>query len=397
LISFFRGLFAALVSTTIVSVSVIGVNTKFWPFMKGIEGGESFGDLKVLLALADFLRENPGMDPYQEDWSNSGMNPNYPLLMPRFFAWVGIGTENLFFLGFAQIILLCLVLSLAWWKFSQNLMTFPSVFLFGLVFSALALSPPVWLGIERGNYDVLIFCVVTFIALYFRDDWTTFAMIVFASVIKFFPLTLASLFLLRRRKRIALFIAPIVLLLLYLGFYFNETIAISSNTPRVFWASFGQFVPSDFVSNYLPALGLWGPAIIFIAIHGLAFSAAHSTLSDRSLLRSLEYQDTSLGSSLVFVGSLTSISAYLLGNSFDYRLIFFILPCLGVVLLLGLSEQISQSLLLATVIMLFTSYPAWQLSFVGDVLCAYLFAVYATLIWKFLKNEVTRKKGHATA
>ena len=372
---------------TFVSIQIVFVLTLTialvsgrWPFVDAFSIKDNmFGDLGVLLHLADYLREHPTGNPYTADWSEVGMVPNYPLLVPRLLAILGLGVEHQLIIGVISALALSITIGLTWAYVSreQKLGTTEIVVIAMLASS----SAPIMLLIERGNYDswVLVLCMTAAFTLSRKFEVLTVALVSLASIIKLFPVALAVVLArsLSRGKR-WLASLPVVLTIGYYSAFPIELAAIQSSTPRANWSSFGQFVIPGFVEEYRLISGASLLFLIWLTFH-LASIAAAVFISRASRIDSFvrSLQSGSMKKELFTFGGTLAIATYLLGNSFDYRLAF-LLPVLIATLAIDQGNKAFSRVLVCLIsLVLVFSISSWQLSIIGDVIHGVLIALLA--------------------
>jgi len=212
----FRAFLTAGICSIFALVAVFGVRSRIWPFVEDInQRDQDFGDLNVLLHLADFFQRNPLGDPNQVGLSEFGITPNYPLILPRILGSFSIGLDDLLLVGTFLIALMAIAVSMIFF-FATSGKPFPVVVITAVFAVLWSFSPPFMLAAERGNYDILIFVILTIAALVFhRFGWISAGLVLVSALFKLFPIAAAIGFL-RLKRGWALLLVPICGLAFYL-------------------------------------------------------------------------------------------------------------------------------------------------------------------------------------
>jgi len=272
-----------------------------------------FADIRVITGGAesyaqglDPMIENPG-DPWQR-------RLNYPRVWQNLYSlgvnqshttYIGIGVILSFFVG------VCLILPHA------------SNFLIALVMAAV-LSPAALLGIERGNIDLLMFFLVS-ISVVTVKRWrvlSTVAVLLGFSL-KLFPIFGGTVLLKVSRSLFLRYVLIIyVFATLYTFLIYSDILLIIETTPKsvnlsyginVFWMKAMQFNSSiGELARFL------SPLTVLLAL-GWAFIA----LPRNDFVP--ESQSEAVCLDAFRAGAAIYLGTFLLGNNWDYRLIFLIL------------------------------------------------------------------------
>lgn len=195
----------------------------------------------------------------------------------------------------------------------------------GLLVVALVCSPAVMLGIERGNFDLLMFDILA-IAIYLiewqriRVRMGGYACIMVAAILKLFP-AFAFLTLAKEGKHRWLLVSITAAILAVYGMAtFHDIITMMTVAPRDVHYSYGASVLVEGVNLSLSATKTNPfPVQLAVLIAGLVlfsgvFLARHSKENEFSDER---HANAFLAGAAIFLGSFI-----ILGNNFDYRLIF---------------------------------------------------------------------------
>jgi hypothetical protein len=191
----------------------------------------------------------------------------------------------------------------------------------GLVYALFLCSPVVMLAIERGNNDVVIFCVlVAALSLLRRSGRSrtlAYAAILVASFLKFYPVVAISSALKEKPRHALLIIAAGAgAFLLYLAFTWRDVSLITSTVPRDYVMSYGRSVL--FIAfegrDHMPH-GASGFAALLVCV--CAYVIAQFRPGTEAAA-STHLEAFRMGAS-IYAGT------FLLGTNWDYRLVFLIL------------------------------------------------------------------------
>lgn len=272
-----------------------------------------FADLRVITHGADSVAR--GLDPLVNNPGDPWGRPlNYPRIWQSLYL-LGINKSHTIGLGMGIIVSF----------FIGVIMVLPNannrtVY---LVVAALA-SPAVLLGIERSNIDLFIFFLVaSSIIIANRFPTIADAAIIFATALKLFPFFGLPL-LLRLGKRLFVqhALSVFTVLFLYLIANWSELKLISQATPRATDLSYGMNVAWMHINTIYPSLGLLPHLIcllfVIIAACLLFIACTHSYDVEATNEEFFRLDSFRVGSS-IYIGT------FLIGNNWDYRLVFLIL------------------------------------------------------------------------
>lgn len=238
---------------------------------------------------------NPG-DPW-------GRHFNYPML------WVSIGkalnfTNERWFIAICAALVLCFIGLCAILIFR-----YPS---FGLLASLVSTST--LLGIERGNIDLAVFCLLFCAILGVPRHWSPIPLLL-ATLLKLYPVfALSALFI---RRQFLLFAASLAVAVAIFAYLWDQLAYIRSITPVRCQLSYG--IPN--ISDCFTRFGrpFWQFVVLFTAT-GLATLALAYAFSRSDAVRTK--QDFAFD--LMLVGAAIYVGTFILSSNFDYRLIFLI-------------------------------------------------------------------------
>jgi hypothetical protein len=229
---------------------------------------------------------------------------NYPTL------WIAIGkalnfTDERRFMAICTTLVFCFVGLCA-----VLIFRYPS---FGLLASLVSTST--LLGIERGNIDLVVFCLLLSTILWIPRRWSPMPLLL-ATLLKLYPVFALSALLIRRQFLLfAASLAAAVMIFAYLG---DQLADIRSATPVGCDIYYG--IPS--VSRCFRLLGWpsWQCEVLFAAISLATFALAYA-FSRSDAVR--PEQDAAFD--LMLVGAAIYVGTFMSSGNVDYRLIFLIL------------------------------------------------------------------------
>jgi hypothetical protein len=206
-----------------------------------------------------------------------------------------------------------------------------------VLYAAVLLSPAVMFGVERGNNDLLVFALVVAAVAFFRTHGALgraacSGLLLFAAVLKLYPAFAFSVLLRQAPRRAALALGlTLVPFALYVAATFDDLRLISRATPRPVSLAYGAGVLVDGASERsagLPGAGFLGGEPGRMAVYLLALALAlglalllagrlgpipRGSTTDRSL-------DAFWAGASIYLGTFA-----VLGNNWDYRLLFLLL------------------------------------------------------------------------
>ncbi|MCX7846599.1 MAG: hypothetical protein N2595_00985 [bacterium] len=276
----------------------------------------TFSDLYVVTSGAETFAH--GLDPFfLNPYDSEGRRLNYPRIW-QWLGYLGVRTSHTVPLGITLVALFVLGLFLA--------VPLPS-HLHALLLGACLLSPAVLFAVERGNADLFIFFLLA-LAIAAARSWALACWFVFcAYILKLYPLAAAAIFL-RYPKRQAI-IASLLFFLsaaAYLVIISSDLPLISAATPRGASQSYGIHVFWTQVQNANASLGAIAKTCTLAAALLIPFTALtlpvflpRPSIAESKMLDAFR------------VGAAVYCTTFLLGNNWDYRLIFllFAVPQLG--------------------------------------------------------------------
>lgn len=335
-----------------------------WHLMKlfGAWGGGRFLDTKQVLHWVDCY-VNVGKAIFDNSGYCSGYIYGSTLISATKF--LGIREHHTMQVGF--FLLLLLSFSLAWIlnlvKIREN----------GIFAGLILLSPPVLLLAERGNIDILMFLLILMSAWMFNSDKKIMGVLflAIACIVKFYAFSLFIVyFFYTSKKKAKIFITAVATVVLVR--ILIDLRMIESSFPQIWGAQFGMsiwlryaekvgYFPSEIVTQ------IFGLAVfIFICVIIRQFYSIKLRMSGYSSQKEFYF--------LVFFS--VHLTCFLLGMSFDYRLIFLLASSLFFLDLMNpdgrQSTRIVQVLTLCSV---WFVYESWVFQIVGDLTTEVLTAI----------------------
>jgi hypothetical protein len=346
-----------------------------WAWLSGSAWLPEFNDLRQLTFTAECAGADPTWTINSQTCDPNDRAYNYPSLWISILKGFGVTSAHTAIVGWILIGLMVITIALLTFHLRSRILSISQV----AVLSLAAISPPVWLAMDRGNSDVVIFfLVVAAIGLgstKFRD--VSVALLMIATALKIYAFG-AGLWFLSLGRRGMVFALVLAIFVLSYALYMREELSvISQRTPRPNHMAFGVTVlPSWFLEHFkdgqfatgriigLVSLVLFVLITTAMALVVFRFKRVHDSLG--RLGRGLA-SDPRL-SSLFLTGTGVISVAYLVGSSYDYRLIFLV-PVLFSFALLEKSVGKPRWVLLAgTLAVLLLSGPWLVLGRISDFL-----------------------------
>ncbi len=366
-----------------------------------------FADLRVITSNADCVSQtewavgSTDCDPW-------GRAYNYPSQLPRLLNFFGLGYAESGLLGIFQIFALACCWGLLVYVTRGGRLNLRHVAL-----NALALfSPPVLLLVERGNSDILVFCLLVLIGVALSGNRKTLGgfLIVVATSLKLYPLGALLALLLTKGSRhfwwtgLTLAAAVGFVLLNY-----REWLTIAKLTPQPgfeggFSSSiiFGQMIAllgfdSEFSRILGPALFLSSVIVGFVLVTG--FERNWMVRSVRGVSSDL----LRLPSNRIFfaVGLGSLLTTYILAASFDYRLVLLLMPIAALSGATSRPKCASLGSAWVLLAILYLTYPlplGFQL--IGDGLGIVAFGYFSLVLMRMIHQSFWRRgpsQGRAKA
>lgn len=291
-----------------------------WKNIWNIPTASRFSDARFLTLGSEYHAQ--GYDPlYDTPRHDNKHLLNYPRIWHLLFA-LGITQKHTNMIG--SIFVMLFFAGIGFFLYSKKI---DNVTLWLL--AAALLSPAVMLGIERGNTDLTIFFIVS-LALSFTTPSLVprLSCFLFASVLKIYPF-FGLIYFFRERKRKFWTIMSVAAIVFgcYLIYSFDDLKQISIATPRnallsygtnVFWMGLihNMVFNIEMSSHEIVTVRALSYALVFvIAVAAFLFSFRTYKAND---FRQGEFIDAFRTGAGIYLGT------FMLGNNYDYRLMFLI-------------------------------------------------------------------------
>jgi hypothetical protein len=260
-----------------------------------------FADMRLIRSAVITVVEY-GLDPQVSNPGDPWGRPfNYPML------WIAIG-KALNFTNESQFILICTALTLCFTGICAFLIfRFPS---FALLVSLV--STATLLGIERGNIDLVVFCLLFPAALWLPKQWSPIPLLL-ATALKLYPVFTLGALLIKQQFR--LFAAALTVAAVIFVYFWDQLAAIRLNTPVSCWLSYGLSSFADCIDN----TKFWRLVVTFGAIGITTLVLAHR-FSRSNAVRPQQGP----AFNLMLVGASIYVGTFVSSSNYDYRLIFLI-------------------------------------------------------------------------
>lgn len=307
---------------SLVHFTVGGGWREAWHGVGSSSMSPAFADLRTITHSLDAVRAgfNPYVDTRFDPW---GRTFNYP----RAWLWLaplGIGARSTMAIGATMAVLLFAALSLLFR--TRRPITWLAAFGFSL-------APPVLLGVERGNGDILIFSLLVFGIAISKGlgvqarPLVRGALVAALTVLKIFPIAaIAMLIRDRRGLAFAVIAASVALACLWLSLHPGDMAHILGNTPQSVFNAFGalplvQAAATTDMPAGVPVRSLATVLALVVAIASAIIALVRPAAIQR-LLPPLESGRIADDVALACLG--IHLLAFMSGSSWDYRLIFLI-------------------------------------------------------------------------
>lgn len=316
-------------STILISDWVFGDYGYIWErWFKIPVWRAKFWDLRVVLQSCDLFR-TMGYS-FFDKIDHSVIILIYPRLW-YLLAYIGLGEKHTIFLAISLLIIyfICIFILI-------KRLDIKEAILYGVILC----SPPIMFGVERCNGDILIFIIIS-LALFIINkniyiNTLSYSLICIATLLKYYNL-FAMVICLKENVKNIIIINTTCLFILVIYFYaFKDDFAYLSNyTTYPCWFSNGVFVYLDYLNaliikynytNFILAEVLFQyRRIVSYIIILLVLVICYALFTKK--LRKIVFIDYNYINEFR-VGAGIFMGTFLLGNSYDYRLMFvlFTLP-----------------------------------------------------------------------
>lgn len=392
----------ALPSIALVMLLAIATKLGTWAWLSGSAYVPDFDDLKQLTASAECLAADPSWDFSSPTCDPLGRAYNYPMFWIQALEFLNVTSGDTKLLGAGLAIIAIGSITIIAFLARSAFGSWTSLGLFTLA----ALSPPIFLLIDRGNSDsVILGLTVLAVVLVIRGNSIAGAPIIaFSGFLKLFSFASGLMLVVQRRQRISSIAMLGAFFLVSMFFLRDQIPIISANTPRSANTSFGiSVVPLRHEINIAPFMG-YGRSIGLSAVALFILGAITVLLLLRISTLKRGFEDVSMAltkntraSVLFLAGSGPVIMAALVGTSYDYRLTFLLLP-LAAVLVVRSEAPVSATwaAVLILVLMLGSGGYVWMGQIV-DYLWIVILPMGVLFTAKIALNHLRNAETHSVA
>ena len=271
-----------------------------------------FVDLRTVTSMWECARESLGAWPHNPCDPLERAN-NYPRIWVA-ASLLGLEEDDTYLLGS--------LLAIAY--FAMAIVVLPrrapvvDAFLYGLALC----SPALMLGVERGNVDVVLFCMVVAAAFLVRrpryGPAAAAGLILVAAILKLFPIAAIAMLAGLPRRAAGLYAASVLAVFsVYVAATYRDIQTIERVTPQLDTYSYGLDITGSWLGRVIGSASMWDAAIILLT--GAVALALRRRLADRlgdGASRELD---------LFCAGAGIYVATFALVRSFDYRLVFLLL------------------------------------------------------------------------
>lgn len=298
-----------------------------WKWARFPRMSPRFGDLQIITATAaciqsgDWSITGPTCDPF-------GRPYNYPVIWAQAFSALGLNDSRVIVVGHIMGLLLIAALAAPLVLLARGRCSSSRVA--GL--SLCVASPPIALGLERGNTDGLILVVLVVSGVvYLRNRQVSAALMGTVTGLKFFPVLVVAAFQPTRRKysSLAVFVFFMIAMLTLSAESFVRLAEMQDPTAEFrFGSLLLPFYIVPVVLNFPRVWVLSGGVAVTLITSLLVWGVTRTQV--RSMTHALG--SDSLGSSLFTLGGLVFVGSFVSGSRGDYSQMFLVITLLGLAL-----------------------------------------------------------------
>ena len=314
-------------------ILLVGLTNK-WSAVGVPSNGINFGDLRVITTAAQCAAldsswniSSPPCDPTMAMY-------NYPSFWAQGFARFGITSDSTPWLATMFIVAFLIGLALITYSLLRTSQS-PKRLL--IILTLASITSPVLLGAQRGNIDLVVFAFMSLgLALVVSTHRYSGAVaLAIATALKLFPVGSGLALLFDSGKRAKALTIFLVLSVIGVAFSIGDLRYISEKTPQLDGASFGSaLLPFLFETHTSTGLSntafkILGWVAFLLVLLAWQLIASHGSAPANAITLLCSELTSKRASAVIFLGSSGAfLAAYLVGPSFDYRLIFLI-PAIG--------------------------------------------------------------------
>lgn len=375
----------AITPTIFALISLFGLVNQFWWFSMS----KQFGDLIGVTAAVQCVTDNPNWTLAFETCDPFGRPFNNSTVLINLLSDLGLRYVHTNLIGYAftfGLICLCAYLS---YKLSEKLAS-KSIH---IVWLLLWNSPSMFLLSERGNIDSLVAVLVVLFVFQRKPSFLAFILVLFASLLKFYPLILVLAIMFSRKISLSI---KIILSLCFSWIFllvFEDIPLVYQNTVQIGAISFGirqpfLFAQEFFDTDWLPPKFQYTSVVPFVALVFLYFLFYRFTTSGKSTLKeSLPFEPDSarFRSGLLFLG------IFVVGNSYDYRLVFLNI-FLAALIFENKAARPDYLVYLTLAITSLLSFMQFPLNFIFDFFLYFFLARWVAMQSSLIKDFILLKK-----
>ena len=328
----------------------------------------SFADLRLVTTASECFQTS-AWSILSESCDPWGRPFNYPSLWVKIFAALGVTEVHTWLIGICQIFILCLTFFYWIWRF-RLFSAGRANGLYRALVSSFLLSPPIFLLMERGNTDILMFAGLTVASELLRRQsiLTAGALIALLGSLKIYPFA-ATLAILastaNRRKQIPVLAVSVLGGLITLG----EAFVIADR-------SSSTFNPISYGMSIMP-LALFSAAdlresriagFLLGLILLIALTAVIKILFTKRIEKAVNFlcENSELKEPFNLFGMVFAFT-FLVGTSYDMRLV--VLFPLSIVFYLLCETQIERTFMLVLMfLIMYGGHLAYDLIYFGKLL-----------------------------
>lgn len=366
----------SLISGLIILLIGVGISiSRNWNLLMNNVGGKTFGDLRIITSTAGCISDPSGDDFFDQSCSSwatdSSAFPSLPYNYPKIWAEMlvkfSIDESQTFIVGLIFVALYSTSIAIIIYISLSVLKN--KILASGLLLFA-SLSPGALLGLERGNFDLLVFFILI-LGIAFsstRISWMSVFFFSLASILKIFPIGSLLTLLTDKRNKYRYFVTALVITFLGMAIYFKDLIFIGQRTPLDTASSFGiavlplavfrQFDEGGLSAQITRVIGFllfaFLATVIFLVVKCFSLSKIAvdfidfcSAISENVIARTF------------YIASIGTFGvSYLLGTNYEYRIIFLIPALAALIIIAEKSNKLASALLIVvTSVFLLTNRP----------------------------------------
>jgi hypothetical protein len=313
-----------------VAIARLIWQTSLWPWLGVPPGPTLFFDTRNVLAAIECQRL--GFDPLVE-------NPCDPWQRPMFYprvwlaaSWLGLDQSHTPALGVLIALLFFVSICLLLGRIGMGM---------GLVMAAAVCSPAVMLAIERGNMDVLLFCVLALSVLVWRrstraSQVVSPILVLLAGIGKLYPIFALPAYLLFRCRRAALAaLACLGAFVAYAALTFPDVVTVASTATQGQYYSYGARILLGAAFRQLVGQnweGGSGAAQVVTVLVTASIGVCLAAWLRSRVIPPAAGEPGSTGTLLGFyVGATIYVGTFAVFKNYDYRLVYllFVVPQLA--------------------------------------------------------------------